>query len=52
MSGVNVDRDAAIFGTGLNYALSDSCSLYANYDLLFSKSYTAHAGLGGFQYAW
>lgn len=50
--GANVDRDAAIFGTGLNYALSPHCSLYANYDLVFSRNYTANAGLGGFQYAW
>jgi uncharacterized protein with beta-barrel porin domain len=50
--GVNVDRDAAIFGTGLNYALSTHCSLYANYDLVFSRNYAANAGLGGFQYAW
>jgi T5SS/PEP-CTERM-associated repeat protein/autotransporter-associated beta strand protein len=52
VSGVNVDRDAAIFGVGMKYALSDNSSLYANYDLLLSQNYTAHAGLGGFQYAW
>jgi outer membrane autotransporter protein len=50
--GVNVDRDAAILGTGLNYALSSHCSLYANYDLVFSRNYAANTGLGGFQYAW
>ncbi len=52
VSGVNVDRDAAIVGTGLNYAMSAHCSAYANYDLLFSRNYAAHAGLGGFQYVW
>jgi outer membrane autotransporter protein len=52
ISGVNVDRDAAIIGTGLNYAMSDHFSVYANYDLLFSQDYTAHTGLGGFQYIW
>jgi outer membrane autotransporter protein len=52
VSGLNVDRDAAIIGTGLNYALSHNCSIYANYDLLLSKDYAAHAGVGGFQYAW
>jgi outer membrane autotransporter protein len=52
VSGANVDRDAAVVGTGLNYALSNKCSVYANYDLLFSANYAAHAGLGGFQYAW
>lgn len=52
VDGVNVDRDAAIIGTGLNYALSSRCSLYANYDLLFSRNYAVNAGLGGFQYVW
>jgi len=52
VSGVNVDRDAAIMGTGLNYAMSAHCSAYANYDFLFSRNYAAHAGLGGFQYVW
>ena len=52
VSGINVDRDAAIVGTGLNYAVSTHCSVYANYDLLFSRNYAAHAGLGGLQYAW
>jgi outer membrane autotransporter protein len=52
VSGVNIDRDAAIVGAGLNYALSSHCSIYGNYDLLFSQNYTAHTGLGGFQYAW
>jgi outer membrane autotransporter protein len=52
VSGVNVDRDAALIGTGINYALSTHCSVYGNYDLLFSQNYTAHTGLGGFQYAW
>ena len=52
VSGINVDRDAAIVGTGLNYAMSNHCSAYANYDLLFSRNYAAHAGLGGFQYIW
>ncbi len=52
VSGVNVDRDAAIVGTGLNYAMSNHCSAYANYDLLFSRNYAAHASLGGFQYVW
>ena len=52
VSGINVDRDAAIVGTGLNYAVSSHCSLYANYDLVFSRNYAANAGLGGFQYTW
>jgi outer membrane autotransporter protein len=52
VSGLNIDRDAAIVGTGLNYAASHHCSVYANYDLLFSRNYAAHAGLGGLQYAW
>jgi outer membrane autotransporter protein len=52
VTGNNVDRDAAIVGAGLNYAMSDHCSVYANYDLLFSKDDAAHSGLGGLQYAW
>lgn len=52
VSGINVNRDAAILGAGLNYALSDHCAVYATYDLVFSKDYAAHAGLGGLQYAW
>jgi outer membrane autotransporter protein len=52
ISGVNVDRDVALIGTGLNYAISDHCSVYGGYNLLFSLDYTAHAGLGGLQYTW
>ena len=52
IAGVKVDRDAAIVGSGLNYALSDHCNMYANYNLLFSCNYAAHTGLSGIQYTW
>jgi fibronectin-binding autotransporter adhesin len=52
VSGANVDRDAAIIGTGLKCDLFEHSSIYANYDVLFSKDYVAHAGMGGFQYVW
>ena len=50
--GINADRDAAILGTGLSVDMSKSLKLYANYDLLFSANYAAHAGTGGLQFSW
>jgi len=52
VAGVNVDRDAAILGAGLSFAVWSQCKLYANYDLLLSRNYAAHAGAGGLQYSW
>ena len=52
IQGADVDRDAAIFGTGLSYELTRSLKLRADYDLLLSKNYTAHAGTGGVEFAW
>ena len=51
-AGVNVDRDVAILGPGLTYMLSEHCSISANYNLSFSKNYTAHNGVGGLRYNW
>ena len=50
--GANVDRDVAILGTGLNCCLSDHTQLFANYDILTSNNYTAHAGTGGLVFTW
>ena len=50
--GENVDRDAAILGTGLSYDLTKSLKLSANYDLLLSTNYTAHAGAGTVEFGW
>jgi len=52
ISGVNVDRDAAILGTGLTYCIRSGFSIFASYDVVVSQNYTAHAGAGGLQYAW
>ena len=52
VNGVNVDRDAAILGTGLTFHLSSRCKLFANYDILTSTNYTAHTGTGGFSFVW
>ena len=52
IDGINVDRDAAMLGTGLTFDVSKSLKLCANYDLLLSANYAAHAGTGGFQFAW
>ena len=52
IAGVNVDRDAAILGTGLIYQLRSNFSVFANYDVLTSQNYTAHAGSGGLQFVW
>jgi uncharacterized protein with beta-barrel porin domain len=50
INGVNVDRDAAILGTGLNLCLSPRARFYANYDTLTSQNYTAHGGNVGFTF--
>jgi outer membrane autotransporter protein len=50
--GVNVDRDAAIIGTGANYWLTKNFTVSANYNLQFSQNYTSNAGVGGLQYTW
>ena len=52
IAGLNVDRDAAILGTGLTFQLRSNFSIFANYDVLTSQNYTAHAGSGGLQYLW
>ena len=52
IAGVNVDRDAAILGTGLTCHISKAFSVFANYDVVVSQDYTAHVGSGGLQYAW
>ena len=52
IQGINVDRDAAILGTGLTYDMTKSLKFGLNYDLLFSSNYTAHAGTGNVQLAW
>ena len=52
IQGINVDRDAAILGTGLTYDMTKSLKFGLNYDLLFSSNYTAHAGSGNFTCAW
>ena len=50
--GVNVDRDAAVLGTGVTLGLAQGVKLYANYDVLTSTNYTAHAGSGGLEVVW
>ena len=52
IQGINVDRDAAILGTGLTYDYTKSLKFGLNYDLLFSANYTAHAGSGNVSLAW
>ena len=52
IQGVNVDRDAAILGGGLSLRLTDHAKIYANYDLLISENYAAHASTGGLMLAW
>ena len=52
IQGINVDRDAAILGTGLTYDYTKSLKFGLNYDLLFSANYTAHAGSGNVALAW
>jgi len=52
VDGVNVDRDAAILGAGLTFHLSTGWKLHANYDILTSANYTAHAGTGGLTFVW
>ena len=52
IQGINVDRDAAILGTGLTYDMTKSLKFGLNYDLLFSTNYTAHAGSGNVALAW
>ena len=52
ISGVNVDRDAAILGGGLTYCLTKNAKLYGNYDLLFSQNYAAHTSSAGLMLAW
>ena len=52
IQGINVDRDAAILGTGLTYDMTKSLKFGLNYDLLFSANYTAHAGSGNVALAW
>ena len=52
IQGINVDRDAAILGTGLTYDYTKSLKFGLNYDLLFSTNYTANAASGNVQLAW
>jgi len=50
--GVNVDRDAAILGSGVSIGSARGVMIYVNYDLLVSANYTAHAGSGGLTFIW
>ena len=52
VQGLNVDRDVAILGGGLTFCLRTGAEIYANYDLLISQNYTAHAGTGGLMLVW
>ena len=52
IAGINVDRDNAILGTGVTCRLRSNLSVSANYDVVTSSNYTAHAGSGGLQYTW
>jgi outer membrane autotransporter protein len=52
IAGVNVDRDVAILGLGVNYRLAKTLSVYSNFDVLAGKNETANAVTGGFQYLW
>ena len=52
IDGINVDRDAALLGTGLSFDVTKTFKLSANYDLLLSTNYAAHAGTGGAEFAW
>jgi fibronectin-binding autotransporter adhesin len=52
IAGVNVARDNAILGLGLNCRLRTNLLVFANYDALTSVDYTAHAGSGGLQWTW
>jgi uncharacterized protein with beta-barrel porin domain len=50
--GLNLGRDWAVLGCGLNWLASDRLSLYASYDLQLNAVQTLHLGSGGLQYVW
>jgi uncharacterized protein with beta-barrel porin domain len=50
--GLNYGRDWAVLGGGLNWLLTDRCSLFADYDLQVNAVQALHLGSGGLQYAW
>ena len=52
IQGLTIDRDVAILGGGLTFCLRTGAEIYANYDILISQNYTAHAGTGGLMLVW
>jgi uncharacterized protein with beta-barrel porin domain len=50
INGLNVDRDAAILGSGVTLYSARGARLFANYDLQISQNYTAHAASGGLMF--
>ena len=52
VSGLDLGRDAAVLGGGVNLYLGRRTSLFANYDLLLNAVQVVHAGTGGLQVVW
>jgi outer membrane autotransporter protein len=52
IQGLNLGRDWAIIGGGLNYELPGGWQLYANYDAQVNTQQVFHVGSGGAQVTW
>lgn len=51
-NGAELGRDWAWLGSGLKWRLSDTVSLYADYDLMVNIRQTLHTGSGGVTWVW
>jgi uncharacterized protein with beta-barrel porin domain len=52
VTGVNVDRDAAVLGVGTTYHIVTTLAAFGGYNATVSKNFTSHAGVVGIQYTW
>ncbi len=50
--GVDLGRDWALVGTGLNLPLASSANLFVAYDAQFNAYQAFHVGSGGVELAW
>jgi outer membrane autotransporter protein len=50
--GINSGRDFLVLGAGITAGLTDSMSVFANYDTQISENEIAHGGNGGLQFVW
>jgi outer membrane autotransporter protein len=51
-NGLNLGRDWAILGTGLNFSNNNRLELGVNYDTQFNDRQVLHIGSGGIGYNW